>query len=63
MSNFIRWNGISESGQNAKDFEALGAGHPGFKWETAKYKWSDVQLVGEAILTLGGSKNRKQRQN
>ena len=52
MTNFIRWNGNAEDGNNGD-----------FKWGTNTYKWSDVQLITEvAEVVGGGGKSRLQRQ-
>ena len=52
MTNFIRWNGNAEDGNNGD-----------FKWGTNTYKWSDVQLITEvADVIEGAGKSRLQRQ-
>ena len=54
MSNYIKWNGIAENGNNGD-----------FKWGTNTYKWSDVQLITEVSEVIGGggrSKAARQRE-
>tara|TARA_Y100001973_G_C5203522_1_gene339630 strand:+ start:3762 stop:4118 length:357 start_codon:yes stop_codon:yes gene_type:complete len=55
MTNYIRWNGLSEDGSDGDK-----------KWINADFTWSDVQLiaeVAEAIEEEAGSSPSRRKEN
>ena len=50
MTNFIKWNGLSEDGSDGKK-----------KWKNADFTWGDFQLA-EELAGLGGSTPKKRRE-
>ena len=52
MSNYIKWDGISEDGSDGDK-----------KWKNANLTWGDYQLVVELeeVIGVGGGKSKKRR--
>ena len=53
MTNYIKWNGISEDGSDGDR-----------KWKNADFTWGDYQFISEVAVVLdgaGGAEKRRQK--